>query len=165
MFFWNCARKLGKKLYLCTKIIQLSMKQQRLPRGVKWIQLPQNVDNRGQLTFLEGNVHIPFSVKRVFWISDVPEGMTRGGHAHWTCHEAVFPITGRFEIELDDGEVNTTVVLDDATRGIIVPAGVWCELRHFAPGTVCLVMASQEYDASGYALDRESWMKTLKLKK
>jgi dTDP-4-dehydrorhamnose 3,5-epimerase-like enzyme len=91
--------------------------------------------------------------------------MTRGGHAHWTCHEAVFPITGRFEIELDDGEVNTTVVLDDATRGIIVPAGVWCELRHFAPGTVCLVMASQEYDASGYALDRESWMKTLKLKK
>ena len=152
-------------MYLCTKIIKKAMEQEKLPLGVKWIQLPQNVDNRGRLTYLEGDVHIPFPVKRVFWITDVPDGKTRGGHAHWTCHEAVFPITGRFEIELDDGEENTTVVLDDPTRGITVPAGVWCELRHFAPGTVCLVMASQEYDASGYALDRASWIRTLKKEK
>ena len=132
-----------------------------LPRGVEWIQLPKNVDNRGCLTFLEGNVHIPFPLKRVFWISDVPAGQIRGGHAHWTCHEAVFPLSGRFEIELDDGERCTTVVMDDPTRGITVPAGVWCELRNFAPGTLCLVVASQEYDAAGYALDRESWKRTL----
>lgn len=132
-----------------------------LPRGVNWIQLPQNVDGRGALTFLEGDVHIPFPVKRVFWISNVPEGQTRGGHAHWTCHEAVFAVSGKFEIELDDGERRATVVVDDPARGITVPAGVWCELRRFAPGTVCLVMASQEYDASGYALDRENWRKKL----
>ena len=138
------------------------MKQENLPKGVEWIQLPQNVDNRGRLTFLEGEVHIPFSVKRVFWITDVPIDQIRGGHAHWTCHEAIFPVVGRFEIELDDGERDATVVLDDPSRGITVPAGVWCELRHFAPGTVCVVMASQEYDASGYALDRESWKESLK---
>jgi hypothetical protein len=92
---------------------------------------------------------------------DVPVDKTRGGHAHWTCHEAVFPVTGSFEIELDDGLVSTTVTLDKPSLGITIPAGVWCELRHFAPGTICLVMASQEYDASGYALDRESWLKEL----
>lgn len=134
-----------------------------LPQGVRWIQLPQNVDSRGHLTFLESDVHIPFAVKRVFWISNVPKGQTRGGHAHWTCHEVVFAVAGQFEIELDDGQHRATIVVDNPTRGITVPAGVWCELRHFAPGTVCLVVASQEYDASGYAFDRESWKKMLEL--
>jgi len=161
MFFVNCASNLRKKIYLCTKIYEQIMEKYILPQGVKFIQLPQYVDARGQLIFLEGDVHIPFEVKRVFWISDVPVDKTRGGHAHWTCHEAVFPVTGSFEIELDDGLVSTTVTLDKPSLGITIPAGVWCELRHFAPGTICLVMASQEYDASGYALDRESWLKEL----
>ncbi len=132
-----------------------------LPHGVKRIQLPKNVDNRGCLSFLESGKDIPFEVKRVFWIYQVPEGMTRGGHAHWSCHEVVFPVAGSFELELDDGEVRTSLVLDDPSWGITIPAGVWCELRHFAPGTVCLVAASEEYNASGYALDRESWLRGL----
>lgn len=149
-------------MYLCTKFNEEVMESYSLPRGVKWIQLPLFVDSRGRLTFLEGGVHLPFEVKRIFWITDVPKNKTRGGHAHWTCHEVVIPIRGSFEIELDDGDLCATVTLDDPTCGITIPAGVWCELRHFEPGTVCLVVASQEYDVSGYALDRESWLKELK---
>jgi dTDP-4-dehydrorhamnose 3,5-epimerase-like enzyme len=137
------------------------MEKVLLPRGVRKVQLPHNVDERGHLTFLEGNKDIPFEVKRVFWIFDVPKGKTRGGHAHWSCHEVVFPVSGSFEIELDDGERCVTLVMDDPTCGVTIPAGVWCELRHFEVGTVCVVMASEEYDVNGYAFDRESWKERL----
>lgn len=126
------------------------------------VQLPENVDERGRLAFLEGGKHIPFDVKRVFWITDVPEGMTRGGHAHWTCHEVVFPVAGSFEIEVDDGECALTRVMDNPSTGIVIPAGAWCELRRFAPGTVCVVMASQDYDATGYVHNRKEWLKVKK---
>jgi len=128
-----------------------------MPRGVEMIELPQYVDTRGCLTYLEGLKDIPFDVKRVFWITDVPEGGMRGGHAHWTCHEVVFPVKGSFEIEVDDGEVCRTFAMSDAKTGILIPAGVWCELRHFAEGTVCVVMASEPYDAIGYANERAAW--------
>ena len=128
-----------------------------MPLGVKMLQVAQNVDERGQLCFMEVATHLPFEVRRVFWISGVPAGKTRGGHAHWTCHEAIFPVAGSFEIEVDDGEVCCTVAMAHPWEGITIPAGVWCELRNFAPGTVCFVLASEAYDASGYALTREAW--------
>lgn len=157
MFFLNYARIFKGKMYLCTKIHSMSMKEEIMPQGVSLLQLPQNVDKRGRLAFLEGKTHIPFEVKRVFWITEVPKGETRGGHAHWTCHEAVFPVAGSFEIEVDDGACARTFKMNDSSKGILIPAGVWCELRNFAPGTVCVVMASQEYDASGYAHERDAW--------
>lgn len=129
--------------------------------GVGFIQVTQFVDERGKLQVLEAGKVFPFEIRRVFWISDIPEGRTRGGHAHWTCHEAVFAISGSFEIEIDDGKACHTYTIDSPTRGIMIPAGVWCELRHFTPGTVCLVMASQEYDASGYSLNRQEWLAEL----
>ena len=128
-----------------------------LPNGVQWIELPHFVDERGLLCFLEGSREIPFTVRRVFWITDVPPGATRGGHAHWTCHEAVFAVTGAFEIEVDDGERSFTAVIDNPRRGLTIPAGVWCELRHFQPGTACVVMASEEYRQEGYAHDKADW--------
>ena len=128
-----------------------------MPRGVKLIELPQNVDERGRLYYMECADVLPFEVRRIFWISDVPRGKTRGGHAHWTCQEVIFPVTGNFEIEVDDGKVCRTIVMDRPSCGITVPAGVWCELRNFAPGTVCVVLASEKYDLSGYALTREEW--------
>lgn len=151
-------------MYLCTKITQEGMKDEKLPQGVMLIQLPENVDERGRLSFLEGGKHIPFEVKRVFWISGVPADKTRGGHAHWTCHEVVFPVTGSFEIEVDDGRCARTLTMNDARMGVMIPAGVWCELRHFAPGTVCVVVASEEFNAQGYVHVREEWqrMKTEK---
>ncbi len=164
MFLSNCASFLEGKMYLCSKINAFDMINDSLPKGVKLIQLPQHVDTRGRLTFLEGNVHLPFAVERVFWITDVPSDVMRGGHAHWTCHEVVFAAKGSFEIEVDDGELCRTLTIDNPKTGILIPAGVWCELRHFAAGTVCVVMASTAYDATGYAHDRASW-KEEKLKR
>ncbi|MCR4995059.1 MAG: FdtA/QdtA family cupin domain-containing protein [Bacteroidales bacterium] len=132
-----------------------------LPCGVKVIQLHENVDDRGQLSVAEGMKEIPFEIRRVFWISGVPQTKTRGGHAHWSCHEAVFAVTGGFEIEVDDGQRCCTLTLDEPNKGVVIPAGVWCELRHFRPRTVCVVMASQEYDATGYVNDRDQWLKKL----
>ena len=140
------------------------MNDAMMPKGVQLIQLPQNVDERGRLSYVEECVHIPFAIKRVFWISDVPEGQMRGGHAHWTCHEVVFPVAGSFEIEVDDGTCARTFKMEDSSCGILIPAGVWCELSHFRPGTVCVVMASQEYDVSGYANEKEAWRKVVNRK-
>ena len=133
------------------------MNDEMLPRGVQRIQLPQNVDERGALSFLESEKDVPFKVERVFWITGVPEGQIRGGHAHWTCHEAIFPVTGSFEIEVDDGKRCCVLQMNRPNEGIVISAGVWCELRHFAPGTACVVMASQPYDATGYEHDRRAW--------
>ena len=137
------------------------MNKEIMPHGVELLQVAQNVDERGSLCFMEVAAHLPFEIRRVFWISDVPTGKTRGGHAHWTCHEAIFSVSGSFEIEVDDGDVRRTFTLDRPWEGITVPAGVWCELRHFAPGSVCLVLASEAYDASGYAQTREAWHRGL----
>lgn len=159
MFFLNCAKNFTEKMYLCTKINPQPMKSSSLPSGVQLIQLPENVDERGRLSFLEGGVHIPFDVRRVFWISDVPPDKMRGGHAHWTCHEVVFPVTGSFEIEVDDGTRCSVIEMSKPHVGILIPAGVWCELRKFKPGTVCVVVASHEYDPTGYVHDRNEWRK------
>ena len=149
-------------MYLCTKIMKIVMTTSSLPKGVSLIQLPHNVDERGHLFFLEGNVHIPFDVRRVFWISDVPHGKTRGGHAHWTCHEVVFPVTGRFIIEVDDGTCCASVTMDNPSQGLVIPAGVWCELKNFSEGTVCVVVASEPYDATGYVHNRDEWRKIVR---
>lgn len=117
------------------------------------VQLPEFKDDRGVLSFVEAEKHVPFEVKRVFWIYDVPQGKTRGGHAHWTCHEAVFPVYGSFDIELNDGHTSRLFHLNHPTQGVIIPAGVWCELRNFEAGTVCVVLASQEYTTEGYVHD------------
>ncbi len=137
------------------------MKASKCPMDVRLIQLPLNVDERGQLSFAEACGQIPFEIKRVFWISGVPEGKTRGRHAHWTCHEVVFPVTGSFEIEVDDGTGSRTFTMNNSSTGILIPAGAWCELRKFAPGTVCVVVASEHFDANGYVHDKGEWINGL----
>ncbi len=113
------------------------------------INIPLIADARGSLCVAE-NAALPFEVKRVFWIFGVPEGQTRGCHAHKTCAEVVFPVTGSFEIEVDDGTESITLLMDSPNQGIHIPPNVWCRLKNFAPGTACVVLASQEYDAEGY---------------
>ncbi len=101
----------------------------------------------------------------MFWISDVPKEAQRGGHAHWTCWEVVFAASGRFEIELDYGDRSESFVLDRPDVGIVIPAGVWCDLRGFEENTVCVVLASEEYDASGYVHDKMAWRVALEKEK
>lgn len=116
-------------------------------------------DDRGVLCIAEGATTIPFEIKRNFWIYGVMQGKTRGGHSHSTCAEAVFPICGSFDIMVTDGERSTIVSMNDPACGILIPAGVWCELRNFSPDAICFVAASQHYDATGYINDFNEYKK------
>lgn len=124
-----------------------------MPRGCRLIDFPESVDERGSLSFAEGMQHIPFQIERVFWIYGVPEGRTRGSHSHNESAEVVVPVTGQFDMFVSDGTREMSVRMDSPKRGILIPPGVWCELRNFAPGTVCVVFASHPYNAAGYTHD------------
>lgn len=125
----------------------------RLPRGCRLINLPEHRDNRGCLSIAEWGKGIPFSIERVFWIYDVPKGAERGAHSHNECAEVVVPVSGAFDMTVDDGTTRTTIHLDSPHQGILIPAGIWCQLNNFTPNTVCVVMASHPYNASGYTHD------------
>lgn len=121
-----------------------------LPKGCRIIDVPVVRDDRGALSFAEAGKDIPFDVKRVFWIYDVPGDKRRGGHSHNTCSEVVFAVSGSFTMLVDDARVRVGVRMNVRNKGIVIPAGMWCELCDFAEGTVLVVLASQEYDAKGY---------------
>lgn len=135
-----------------------------LPAGVQLISLPKVLDDRGSLCFAEGDYHLPFRIRRVFWIFDVPEGKTRGDHAHRTCAEVIFPLKGSLDIEVDDGNNRVKLVLDRPDRGILIPPNVWCRLENFEPGTICLVLASQPYHVEGYMHSYDEFIKAVKCK-
>lgn len=130
-----------------------------LPFMYKFVEIPKVVDERGCLCFTE-NKHLPFEIKRVFWIYGVAEGKTRGGHAHKTCAEIVFPVKGSFEMFVDDGHESNIYLMDSPCKGIYIAPNVWCHLRNFSHDAVCVVLASQEYDAEGYINDYDTF-KTL----
>ncbi len=120
--------------------------------------------HRGCLSFADAQADIPFMIKRVFWIYDVPDNASRGGHANWKCTEAIFPLSGSFDIYVDDGEYFKTYHLDKANEGIVIPAGVWCLLTNFEKGTVCFVASDEEYSPDYYVDDYEEYLKNLQCK-
>lgn len=117
-------------------------------------------DDRGLLTVAEGMKDIPFPLKRMFWITDVPHGTKRGGHAHNTCKEIVCCVKGGFRLVLDNGRDRREFVMDSPAYGVIIPAGVWCSLEDFAEGSVVLVGASEEYSLEGYVKDYDDFIKS-----
>ena len=133
-----------------------------LPKGCKLVSIPHVGDERGDLAFAEAQGTIPFGIQRVFWVYDIPAEVKRGGHAHRTCSEVVVPITGAFTMMVDDGRARAEVRMESPSEGILIPAGVWCELKDFAPGTALVVMASERYDATGYVHDYSTYLKTLR---
>ncbi len=120
------------------------------------IELPKISDARGNLCIAEFRI-LPFTPHRMFWIYDIPPGKTRGGHAHKSCEELIVPLCGHFDIYVDDGHTNNVIKMSDPNKGIYIQKGVWCELRNFSPGTICLVFASEPYNAKGYVDDYESF--------
>ncbi|MBO4590926.1 MAG: GNAT family N-acetyltransferase [Bacteroidaceae bacterium] len=134
---------------------------QNLPRGCRLIHFPKNADERGCLSFAEGQKHIPFPIERVFWIYDVPEGQKRGEHSHNECSEVIVPVSGSFDMEVDDGILQATVHMDSPETGILIPPSVWCRLQNFAPGTVCIVFASHPYNASGYTHNYDTFRRSV----
>lgn len=130
-----------------------------LPSGCRLIAFPEARDERGALVFAEAEMSVPFTVRRTFWIYDVPEGAARGGHAHWSCSEVVVPVCGGFTMVVSDGNVCRKVELNSPKQGILIPAGIWCELRDFQPNTVLMVMASEPYRAEGYVHSYSEYLK------
>lgn len=121
------------------------------------LSFPTIHDPRGNLTFLEGNAHIPFEIKRIYYLHDVPGGESRGGHAHKELEQVIIAIHGSFQIHLDDGWNQTLITLDRSDHGLYIPRLIWRELHHFTPGTVCLVAASQTYSEADYYRDYDAF--------
>lgn len=117
------------------------------------IELPKIKDHRGNLTFIEGDRHIPFPIRRVYYLYDVPGGEARGGHAHRALEQVIIAINGSFEVILDDGHEKATYRLDRGNEGLYLSTGVWRELDNFTSGSVCLVLASRPYEESDYFRD------------
>jgi hypothetical protein len=114
------------------------------------IQLPKVDDPRGSLSFVEGGGRIPFEIKRVFYIYEIPAGATRAGHAQRTCEQLIVAVSGAFDVISDDGATRSHRRLDSAHCGFYVPPLTWLELENFTPGAVCLVLASEPYSEVSY---------------
>ena len=127
------------------------------------INLPRISDTRGDLTFVEGGNHIPFQIKRVYYLYNVPVGAERGGHAHRALEQVIFAISGSFRLLLDNGRARTEVILRDPTKGIYLKNLTWREIDSFSQGAVCMVLASERYSAADYIRDYDEF-KQLALK-
>lgn len=114
------------------------------------IDLPKIIDPRGNLTVAEGLRHVPFSVRRVYWVYDVPGGESRGGHSHKECKEFIIAVSGSFHVTLDDGVNKKSYLLNHPYQGLFVDTNTWRTLDDFSSGAVCLVLASETYDESDY---------------
>ena len=116
----------------------------------KFIELPKISDPRGSLTFIEGGKHLPFNIRRVFYLYDVPTGEDRGSHAHKELHQFLICLSGSYDVALDDGFNKTIVHLNRPWKGLHIPPMIWASEINFDPGSVCLVMASDYYNESDY---------------
>ena len=118
---------------------------------VVFIDIPKIVDQqgRGKLSFIEKDV-IPFSIKRVYYLYDVPSDAYRGGHAHKKLIQLMISLSGSFEVLLDDGKKRKKVMLNKPDKGLLIPKGIWREMDNFSSGAICMVLASENFDESDY---------------
>jgi len=121
-------------------------------KGVKLIYIPKISDPRGNLGVIEKNV-IPFKIKRVYYLYDVPSNAYRGGHAHKEQLAFLIALSGSFDVILDDGKNRSEVMLNKPNKGLLIPTGIWRELDNFSSGAICLVLASDEFDENDYIRD------------
>tara|TARA_B110000879_G_C10792394_1_gene363282 strand:- start:164 stop:577 length:414 start_codon:yes stop_codon:yes gene_type:complete len=117
------------------------------------INLPKIKDKRGNLSFIEGENHIPFEIKRVYWIYDVPGGEHRGGHAFREQSEFIVALSGSFDIEIDNGNDIETYRMNRSYYGLFVPKGLWRQMKNFSTNSLALVIASTAFNASDYIRD------------
>jgi len=116
----------------------------------RMVDLPKISDPRGNLTFIEGNNHIPFDIQRVYYLYDVPGGAERGGHAHKGLHQLIIAMSGSFDVVLDDGKEQRRIHMNRSYSGLYVCPMIWRELDNFSSGSVLMVLASNVYDESDY---------------
>jgi hypothetical protein len=123
------------------------------------LDFPVIPDHRGNLTFIEGESHIPFEIKRVFYLYDVPGGESRAGHALKDVEQVIIAMSGSFDVVLDDGLTRDTITLNRSYFGVYVPSLVWRELENFSSGSVCLVLASHPYSAEAYHREYDEFLR------
>ena len=126
--------------------------------NVEIISIPKIVDDkgRGKLSVIEKSI-VPFEIKRVYYLYDVPSDAFRGGHAHKDLHQFMIPLSGSFEVSIDDGFNSKKIMLNKPDQGLLIPSGIWREMDNFSAGSVCLVLASEVYDESDYFRDYNSF--------
>ncbi len=124
----------------------------------KLVDLPKITDPRGNLTFVEGGNHIPFDIKRAYYLYDVPGGAERGGHAHKGLQQLIIAMSGSFDVVLDDGRNKKRYHLNRSYTGLYVCPMIWRELDNFSSGSVCMVLASQKYDEDDYYRDYSEFL-------
>jgi hypothetical protein len=117
------------------------------------VSLSKITDPRGNLTFVQGQKDIPFDIRRVFYLYDVPTGESRGAHAHRQLHQFLVCLSGSFDVHLDNGESKHVVHLNRPWLGLHIPPMIWASEENFDPGSVCLVLASDLYDEQDYIRD------------
>jgi len=123
------------------------------------IELPKITDPRGNLTFIEGGGrHVPFDIKRVYYLYDVPGGAERGGHGHKALHQLIIAMSGSFDVVLDDGSEKRRFHLNRSYYGLYVCPMIWRELDNFSSGSVCMVLASNLYDEADYYRDYDQFI-------
>jgi len=128
------------------------------------IELPKISDPRGNLTFVEGGRHIPFDIKRVYYLYDVPGGSERGAHGHRDLQQLIIAMSGSFDITLDDGHSKRSFHMNRSYYGLYVPPMMWREIDNFSSGAVCMVLASDYYDEADYFRDYEQFFKAVESK-
>lgn len=125
--------------------------------NIKLISIPKIEDNRGNLSVIEHDV-IPFEIKRVYYLYDVPAGAERGGHSHIDQKEFLVALSGSFDVVLNDGQNQQIVTLNKPYEGLLINQGIWRELTNFSSGSVCLVVASAVFDENDYIRDFEEFL-------
>jgi dTDP-4-dehydrorhamnose 3,5-epimerase-like enzyme len=126
------------------------------------IELPIISDPRGNLSFIEGGRHIPFDIKRIYYLYDVPGGATRAGHAHKTLHQLLVAMSGSFNVTLDDGRERRNFHLNRSYYGLYIYPMVWREIDNFSSGSVCMALASDFYEETDYYRDYEEFLRVVR---
>ena len=126
------------------------------------VELPRIEDRRGNLTFIENGRHIPFEIRRVYYLYDVPGGAARAGHAHKALEQFLIAMSGSFDVTLDDGNQRTIFHLNRSYYGLYIPPLVWREIDNFSSGSVCLALASEFFDEADYFRDYEGFLRAVR---
>ena len=127
---------------------------------VKIINLPKIEDQRGNLSFFESRNHIPFNIKRTYWIYDVPGGYKRGGHAFLEQHEFIIALSGSFDVTVDDGKQKKTFTLNRSYYGLYIPSNLWREMNNFSTNSLAMVSSSTLFYEEDYIRDYDLFLKT-----
>ena len=122
------------------------------------IRLPKFLDARGNLSFVEQENHIPFVIRRTYWLYDVPGGECRGGHAYRENQEFIVALSGSFDVVLDNGKEKIVFTLNRSYYGLYVPKGLWREMENFSTNALALVLSSTDYDATDYIRDYDEFL-------